>query len=118
MATGNSRRGTQDKVRGEYASGTGWEAGQIAPSTKYVDMDGKVSDSEPKGGGSVLVAEGDVVRPHMVEALKSGVPKLRMDNEHSPGDASHSRRGRRGKAADGTADDGTTPPSGAGTTGS
>lgn len=69
MARSRSRNVGSANVRGEYASGTGWEAGQLAPSTKYVDMDGNVTDKEPKGGGRVLVFEGDVVRPHMVEAL-------------------------------------------------
>lgn len=72
MASGQSRRGSKpvdEKVRGEYASGTGWGAGQRAPSTKYVDLDGNVSDKEPKGGGKVLVFEGDVVREHMLDVL-------------------------------------------------
>jgi hypothetical protein len=60
-----------EKVRGQYASGVGWDAGQVAPSTKYVDMDGKVTDKEPVGGGHVLIAEGDVVREHMLPQLKS-----------------------------------------------
>lgn len=75
---GNRRGGTNsstaiksEKVRGEYASGVGWEAGQVAPSTKFVSMDGKVSDKEPAGGGHVLVAEGDVVREHMAAQLKA-----------------------------------------------
>lgn len=64
-----SRRTSDETVRGEYSSGTGWEAGQRAPSTKYIDGDGKVVDDEPKGGGHVLVFEGDTVREHMVAAL-------------------------------------------------
>lgn len=115
MARGTRNVGSAT-VRGEYANGTGWDAGQNAPSTKYVDGDGKVTDKEPRGEGArILVAEGDVVRPHMVEAIKAGnaaVPGRALDNENSPGDASHGRRRRRG-AAEG---DGTTQPSGAGTT--
>lgn len=108
------RQQRNETVRGEYANGTGWEAGQLAPSTKWIDEDGKVVDKEPKGISRVLVFEGDVVREHMVDAIKASKSSVsvRVDNENSAGDASHSRR-RRG--AD-TAPDGTTPPSGAGTT--
>ena len=75
----------------QYSSGTGFEAGQRAPSTKYVTEDGEVVDDEPTGISTVLVAEGDVVREHMVDAIKNGstATRLRFDNEHSPGDASH-----------------------------
>jgi len=58
-----------EKVRGEYANGVGWEAGCIAPSTKYVDDAGNVTDTIPVGASHVLVAEGDVVRPHMAAVL-------------------------------------------------
>jgi hypothetical protein len=79
-----------ETVRGQYASGTGFEAGNIAPSTKYIDENGKVVDDEPTGIGSVLIAAGDVVREHMVETLKRGsTSPVRYDNEHSPGDASN-----------------------------
>lgn len=48
----------------QYADGEGFKAGQVAPSTKYIDRDrNKVSDKEPKDGGWVLVAEGSVVTP-------------------------------------------------------
>lgn len=83
-----------DTVRGEYTSGTGWEAGNAAPSTKYIDENGKVTDDEPTGVSRVLVAAGDVVRPHMVEALKAGSTQVAVDfsNANSPGDSSHSVR--------------------------
>lgn len=79
-----------ESVRGEYTAGTGFEAGNVAPSTKYVDENGKITDDEPTGVGRVLVAQGDTVRPHMVEAMKAGTVDLtpRVDNEHSPGDTS------------------------------
>jgi hypothetical protein len=75
MARSRNRNVGSATVRGEYANGTGWEAGQAAPSTKYVDLDGNVTDKEPKGGGRVLVFEGDTVRPHMVDALKGTTAK-------------------------------------------
>jgi hypothetical protein len=73
--TRRQNRQNDETVRGEYASGTGWEAGMRAPSTKYVDMDGNVSDDEPKGGGHVLVAEGDTVHQHMLDAMKAKTAK-------------------------------------------
>lgn len=83
---------TSETVRAEYSSGTGWEAGNIAPATKWIDESGNVVDSEPTGIGRVLIAQGDVVRPYMVDVLK-GTTSVdldpRVDNEHSPGDASH-----------------------------
>lgn len=79
-----------DTVRGEYTSGTGWEAGNKAPATRWVDEDGNVSETEPKGVSRVLVAAGDVVRPHMVDVLNGGSLPVRGDvsNDNSPGDAS------------------------------
>lgn len=87
MGTVNS-----ETVRGEYVGGTGFEAGNVAPSTKYIDEDGKVTDEQPAGVARVLVEKGDVVRPHMVAALEAGRSEtvgMRYDNEHSTGDASH-----------------------------
>lgn len=60
-----------EKVRGQYASGVGFEAGNVAPSTKWLDENGKVVDKEPTGVSRVLVFEGDVVREHMVDAIKA-----------------------------------------------
>ena len=67
-----TRKAADSTVRGEYTEGEGWNAGQRAPSTKYVDMDGKIMDKEPKGGGHVLVFAGDVVRPDIARQLSGG----------------------------------------------
>lgn len=54
----------------QYADGEGFEAGQRAPSTKYIDRDREnVSDDEPDGGGWVLVQKGDVVSPDVARIL-------------------------------------------------
>lgn len=56
-----------------YSSGgEGFEAGQTAPSTKYRDRDGKIGDKEPRGGGWVVVIEGDVVTPAAARELAAG----------------------------------------------
>lgn len=83
-----------ETVRAEYSSGTGWEAGNLAPATKWLNEAGEVVDSEPTGIGRVLIAQGDVVRPYMVDVL-GGSTKVsldpRHDNENSMGDSSHGR---------------------------
>lgn len=110
MARGTARKtAASDTVRGEYSSGTGFEPGNRAPSTKYVDEDGKVTDKAPTGVGRVLVFEGDTVHPHIAQAIKDGtyaVAGARLDNENSPGDHSN----RRGPNAD--ADDAATTDAG------
>lgn len=103
-----------ETVRGEYSSGTGFEPGNRAPSTLWTDENGKVVDSEPKGVGRVLVAAGDVVHPHIADAIKAGsraVAGARLDNEHSFGDASHAGREPLEDDDDSDGDgDGDTPP--------
>lgn len=63
---------SNDTMRGEYVSGEGFEAGNVAPSTKYADMNGKLSDSEPVGGGHVIVFKGDRVSPSMAAVIAAG----------------------------------------------
>lgn len=83
-----------EKVRGQYASGIGWDVGNVAPSDKWVGEDGAVSDEQPAGVSRLLVAAGDVVRQHMVEVLGGAPMPKRGDvsNDNSPGDASRLNR--------------------------
>jgi hypothetical protein len=54
----------------QYSDGEGFEAGQRAPKTMYVDRDrNKVSDKEFDDGGWVLVQEGDTVSPDAAALL-------------------------------------------------
>lgn len=64
-----ARKTAAAKVDGQYAEGEGFEIGQRAPSTKYVDVDGKVSDEQPKDGGWVAVQAGDTVTPAIYDRL-------------------------------------------------
>lgn len=68
---GRSRRSTGATVdQPAYSEGSGFKAGQTAPSTKYRTIDGKVVDKLPKGeGGWVVVNEGETVAPHVAREL-------------------------------------------------
>lgn len=95
MARANRNR--TDKVDGEYTTGEGWEAGNVAPSDKYLTVDGKVVDELPKGeGGWQLAIKGSPVTPALAKQIEDadagravGVPG-NLANENSPGD--HSNR--------------------------
>lgn len=55
----------------EYSGGEGFEAGQKAPHTVYVNRDrDKVSTDEFPEGGWVLVTEGSTVTPDVAEQYK------------------------------------------------
>lgn len=47
---------------------TGWKVGNTAPSTKYLDTDGKVVDKQPVQG-KVLVFEGDTVTRRIADII-------------------------------------------------
>lgn len=53
----------------QYASGSGFEAGQMAPSDKYLDLEtGKTSGSQPERG-KLLAAKGQPVTPDMARRI-------------------------------------------------
>jgi hypothetical protein len=60
-----------------YSEGSGFDAGNVAPSTKYVDgTSGKIVSKEPSNGGWVVVAEGDTVSPLAAKQIADGKVEL------------------------------------------
>ena len=62
--------GRPETVDGTYSNGKGFEAGNIAPSSKFRTVDGEIVDELPAGeGGWSVVIEGDVVTPAAAREL-------------------------------------------------
>jgi hypothetical protein len=76
MARATGKRAAK-RATATYSEGSGFDAGNVAPSTKYVDgTSGKIVSKEPSNGGWVVVAEGDTVSPLAAKQIADGKVEL------------------------------------------